>query len=148
MKQVKHGTGAWRTSHYAAINGNLYPTDGLGPVLQYLNLARGEDNFECIVSTSSPLKDRKLYAEKNFDIDYKWTKMDFQGGDINTSIIKMTMDRTIMVLCDETCPRPYSRDNLTQGTKGISTGPLLKLHYMDALRELLRETINGLKEIN
>ena len=46
MNQQKRGTGSWRTHHYATRNGNLYPTHGLGPVAQYMNLARGEDNFK------------------------------------------------------------------------------------------------------
>ncbi|MEI6865269.1 Gfo/Idh/MocA family oxidoreductase [Flavicella sp.] len=122
MKQVERGTGSWRTSQYANRDGNLYPTHGLGPIAQYMNLARGEDNFERIVSLSSPAKGRELYAKNNFGKDHKWNQLDFKGGDINTSIIKTTMGRTIMVQWDETSPRPYSRHNLIQGTKGTLTG--------------------------
>lgn len=122
MGQVERGTGSWRTPHYANRNGNLYPTHGLGPVAQYMNLSRGDDNFERIVSLSSPGKGRNLYAKKNFAPDHKWNQMDFKGGDMSTSIIKTTMGRTIMVQWDETSPRPYSRHNLIQGTKGTLTG--------------------------
>ena len=38
MSQEERGTGSWRTHHYATGNGNLYPTHGLGPVAQYMNL--------------------------------------------------------------------------------------------------------------
>ena len=65
MKQVERGTGSWRTYHYANRNGNLYPTHGLGPVAQYMNLARGEDNFKRINSFSSPGRGRNAYAKKN-----------------------------------------------------------------------------------
>ena len=41
MEEVERGTGSWRTFHYAKRNGNLYPTHGLGPVAQYMNLGRG-----------------------------------------------------------------------------------------------------------
>lgn len=122
MNSVDRGTGSWRTYEYAKRNGNLYPTHGLGPVAQYMNLARGEDNFERIVSMSSPGKGRNLYAKKNFDKDHKWNQLDFKGGDMNTSIIQTTLGRTIMVQWDETSPRPYSRHNLIQGTKGTLTG--------------------------
>ena len=37
------GEGAWRPEYHTRINGNLSPTHGLGPVAQYMNLARGED---------------------------------------------------------------------------------------------------------
>jgi len=122
MNDVERGTGSWRTPHYAHRNGNLYPTHGLGPVAQYMNLARGEDNFKFINSFSSPGKGRNLYAAKNFPSDHKWNKLDFKGGDINTSIVKTHLGRTIMVQWDETSPRPYTRHNLIQGTKGTLTG--------------------------
>jgi predicted dehydrogenase len=122
MNSVDRGTGSWRTPHYAHRNGNLYPTHGLGPVAQYMNLARTEDNFGSIVSFSTPALGRKLYAEKNYPADHKWNKLDYKGGDLNTSIIKTTLGRTIMVQWDETSPRPYSRHNLIQGTKGTLAG--------------------------
>ena len=122
MNEVDQGTGSWRTPHYANRNGNLYPTHGLGPVAQYMNLARSEDNFKLINSFSSPGKGRNFYAAKNFDADHKWNQLDFKGGDMNTSIIKTELGRTIMIQWDETSPRPYTRHNLIQGTKGILTG--------------------------
>ena len=122
MENEDRGTGSWRTPHYANRNGNLYPTHGLGPVAQYMSLARTEDNFSRLVSFSSPAKGRKLYAAKNYSNDHKWNQLDYGGGDINTSIIKTNLGRTIMVQWDETSPRPYDRLNLIQGTKGILAG--------------------------
>lgn len=118
----ERSTGSWRTYHYANRDGNLYPTHGLGPVAQYMNLARGDDNFGRLVSFSSPGRGRSLYAEANFPPNHKWNQIDFKGGDINTSIIKTSLGRTIMVQWDETSPRPYSRHNLIQGTKGTLAG--------------------------
>lgn len=122
MEEQERGTGSWRTYHYAKRNGNLYPTHGLGPVAQYMNLARGEDTFGSLVSFSTPARGRALYAEKNYPKDHKWNQLNFKGGDLNTSIIKTTMGKTIMVQWDETSPRPYSRLNLIQGTKGTLAG--------------------------
>jgi len=122
MEEVERATGSWRTFHYAMRNGNLYPTHGLGPVAQYMNLARGEDNFDRLVSFSSPAKGRALYAKKNYPADHQWNQLSYEGGDMNTSIIKTTLGRTLMVQWDETSPRPYSRLNLIQGTKGTLAG--------------------------
>ena len=122
MEEQERGTGSWRTHHYAKRNGNLYPTHGLGPVAQYMNIARGEDTFNNLVSFSTPSMGRKLYSEKNYAADHKWNKLDYKGGDLNTSIIKTKLGRTIMVQWDETSPRPYSRHNLVQGTKGTLAG--------------------------
>jgi predicted dehydrogenase len=116
-------TGSWRTLQYAKRNGNLYPCHGLGPVAQYMNLARGEDNFRRLVSFSSPAKGRKLFAEKSTHLTKpEFKTLDYQCGDINTSIIKTVLGRTVMVQWDETSPRPYSRHNLIQGTKGTLKG--------------------------
>jgi len=122
MEEQERGTGSWRTHHYANRNGNLYPTHGLGPVAQYMNLGRKEDNFSSLVSFSTPAMGRKSYAEKNYAADHKWNKLDYKGGDMNTSIIKTNLGRTIMIQWDETSPRPYTRHNLIQGTKGILAG--------------------------
>ena len=118
MWSENRGCGSWRTYHYAARNGNLYPTHGLGPVAQYMSLARGEDTFDRIVSFSSPAKGRAAYAKKNFPADHKWNKLNFKCGDINNSIIKTANGRTIIVQWDETSPRPYDRKNMIQGTAG------------------------------
>lgn len=122
MEEQERGTGSWRTLHYAKRNGNLYPTHGLGPVAQYMNLAREEDNFKRLVSFSTPARGREAYAAKNYPADHKWNQLDYQGGDMNTTIIKTELGRTVMVQWDETSPRPYSRHNLIQGTKGTLAG--------------------------
>ena len=122
MEEQKRGTGSWRTHHYAKGRGNLYPTHGLGPVAQYMNLARGDDNFNTLISYSTPALGRKIYAEENYPSDHKWNKLNYKNGDLNTSIIKTNVGRTVMVQWDETSPRPYSRHNLIQGTKGTLAG--------------------------
>ncbi|MFI3244366.1 MAG: Gfo/Idh/MocA family oxidoreductase [Akkermansia sp.] len=122
MHEEKRGTGSWRTYHYAQRNGNLYTTHGLGPVAQYMNLCRGEDTFARISSFGSPALGRAKYAKENWPADHKWNKLKYECGDINTSIIKTHLGRTIMLQWDETSPRPYSRLNLIQGTTGTLAG--------------------------
>lgn len=123
MVDVKRGTGNWRTPYYAQPNGgNLYPTHGLGPVAQYMSIARTDDMFERLVSFASPGRGRALYAKANFPPDHKWNQMKFECGDISTQIIKTKLGRTIMVQWDETSPRPYTRHDLIQGTKGTLAG--------------------------
>lgn len=62
---IGDSTGSWRTYRYAKRNGNLYPCHGLGPVAQYMSLARTEDNFRRLVSSGSPAKGRKPFAGKS-----------------------------------------------------------------------------------
>ena len=123
MKELPRGTGSWRTKYYSKANGgNLYPTHGLGPVAQYMGIGRTEDMFERLVSFASPGRGRALYARKNFPPDHQWNQMKFECGDISTQLIKTKLGRTIMVQWDETSPRPYTRHDLIQGTKGTVAG--------------------------
>ncbi|HRF60614.1 MAG TPA: Gfo/Idh/MocA family oxidoreductase [Fimbriimonadaceae bacterium] len=121
MHEIEHGTGSWRTLHYARRNGNLYPTHGLGPVAQYMNINRG-DRFDYMSSASSPARVRAQYAAQKFPEGHSRRKLKFVCGDINTSIIKTIRGRTIMVQWDEQLPRPYTRHNFVQGTKGAFGG--------------------------
>ncbi len=121
MHEVEHGTGSWRTYEYVKHNGNLYPTHGLGPVAQYMNINRG-DRLDYMSSVSSPSRARELYAKANFPADHKWNKVKFQCGDISTTIAKTVNGKTLMIQWDEQLPRPYTRHNLIQGTKGIWAG--------------------------
>lgn len=122
MEEVEHGTGSWRTLHYAKRNGNLYPTHGLGPVAQYLGINRG-DRFDYLASVASPALGRPRYAKLKYPPDHKWNQIKvWNCGDMVNTIVKTAMGRSILVQWDETSPRPYSRINLIQGTKGTFTG--------------------------
>ncbi len=122
MNDLPHGTGSWRTWHYAKRNGNLYPTHGLGPVAQYMGINRG-DRFDYLSSVSSPALGRPAYAKSHFPPDHQWNKIaTWNCGDMCTTIVKTAQGRTIMVQWNETSPRPYSRINLIQGTRGIYAG--------------------------
>lgn len=112
----------WRSGHFAARNGNLYPTHGVGPIAQYMSIARGEDTFERIVSLGSPARGRELFARAELSDNHPLQGTRFDCADINTSIIRTRLGRTIMVQWDETSPRPYDRKNLIQGTRGTLAG--------------------------
>ena len=121
MKEVDRKTGSWRTGWHAKRNANLYPTHGLGPVSQYMNINRG-DRFDYLTSVSSPALGRAAYAKREFAPDHQRNKLTYIAGDINSSLIKTKLGRTIMVQHDTTTPRPYSRHNLIQGTNGVFAG--------------------------
>ena len=116
------GCGSWRTYHYAERNGNLYPTHGLGPVAQYMSLARGEDMFERIVSLGSPALGRAAYAQKHFPPEHRWNSMEYRCADVSSAIIRTVRGRTILLQWDETTPAPYDRRNIIRGTEGALAG--------------------------
>lgn len=121
MKDIDSGTGSWRTQWHARMDGNLYPTHGLGPVSQYMNINRG-DRFDYISSTSSAAMGRAAYAKREFPAAHERNQLEYIAGDINTSMIKTAQGRSIMIQHDTTTPRPYSRHNLIQGTNGVFAG--------------------------
>lgn len=111
----------WRVYHSMKRNGNLYPTHGLGPIAQCMNVNRG-DRFDYLVSMSSPSRGLQEYALKTLGPDHPFTKAKYKLGDVNTSLIKTVNGKTIYLVHDTNLPRPYSRINLIQGTKGITQG--------------------------
>jgi len=121
MREVERGTGSWRTVHYMKRNGNLYPTHGLGPVAQYMNINRG-DRLDYLSSVSCNSRVREIYAKNNFPPDHKWNKGKFVCGDLSTTICRTVNGKTLMIQWDEQLPRPYTRHNLIQGTKGCFGG--------------------------
>jgi len=146
MFEEERGTGSWRTLQYEKKKGNLYPTHGLGPVSQYMNLLRSEDNFKTIVSFSTPSMGRKKFAKENFSENHKWNELNYQNGDLNTSIIKTHLGRTIMVQWDETSPRPYTRLNLIQGTKGILAGGPTRAAFDDGFENFTKDSHKWIKD--
>lgn len=118
MFEEEHGEGSWRTYHLANSQGNLYTTHGVGPLAHCMDVNRG-DYFDHIVSMSSPARGRGLFAREKFAPEHKWNAIpEWKCGDVNTSIIKLMSGKTMMVQWDETSPRPYSRHNYLQGTRG------------------------------
>ena len=109
--------GDWRRDYHEQFNGNLYPTHGLGPVAQYLGIGRG-DQFKFLVSMSSSEKGLSTWRDKHSPNGGKHAKETYICGDMNTSMIKTELGRTIMIQHDVISPRPYSRINALSGTGG------------------------------
>ncbi len=113
-------TNMWRLRENATRNGNLYPTHGLGPVCQALKINRG-DRMEHLSSVSTAdfsmgPKEKELVAGDPFYDEWKNSKF---RGNLNTSIIKTALGKTIMVQHDTSSTQPYSRIHLVKGTKGM-----------------------------
>ncbi len=121
LKIRDYGDGLWLGAHHAQRNGNLYPTHGLGPVAWNLDLERG-NRMEYIVSMSSKARGMNLYAKDHLPEGHPYREREYINGDVNSSLIKTTDGETIILKHDTDLPRPYSRRNLVQGTRGIVRG--------------------------
>ncbi len=111
----------WRLKENATRNGNLYPTHGLGPVCQIMNINRG-DRMISMESKSSidfmmGAKAKELAATDDFFKPY--ANAHFRGN-MNTSSIRTQNGKTIMIQHDVTSPNIYSRIHKIVGTKGTA----------------------------
>jgi Oxidoreductase family, NAD-binding Rossmann fold len=121
IKFSDRGEGLWRRAWAMKHDANLYPTHGLGPVANCMDINRG-DRFEYLVSMSSPSRALPLYAKEHFPEGSPQRAETFVLGDVNVSLIKTAKGRTIYVSHDTNLPRPYSRIHLVQGTRGLFQG--------------------------
>jgi len=119
--------GLWRRAHSRERNGNLYPTHGLGPIANCMDINRG-DQFSYLVSMSSPSRGLSDYARENYPEGDPKRSETFALGDVNASMIKTALGRTIYVVHDTNLPRPYTRIHMLQGSKGIFQGYPNRLH--------------------
>ena len=127
IKFSTEGEGLWRRAHAMRRNGNLYPTHGLGPIAQCMDINRG-DRFDHLVSMSSNARGLELYAAEHFPAGDPRRNERFRLGDVNVTLIRTANGRTVYLGHNCDSPRPYSRINLLQGTKGIFSGYPDRVH--------------------
>ena len=108
----------WRTEHSIHRNGDVYPTHGIGPVAEYLNINRG-NRFDYLTSTATKARGLHKYIVDQAGEDHPNAKIKFKLGDIITTVIRTVNDETITVQHDTNSPRPYSLGFRVQGTEGI-----------------------------
>lgn len=130
LGEVLHGEGAyihglqpfwnqywnnWRMDYNRKHRGDLYPTHGIGPVCQAMNMHRG-DKMNFLVSV-----DTKAVGNPEFIKEQTGEEVtDFRNGDHTSTLIKTQKGKTILVEHNVTSPRPYSRMYQLTGTKGFA----------------------------
>lgn len=108
----------WRTEHSVHRNGDLYPTHGIGPVAEMIDINRG-NRFISLSSFATKSRGLHEYIVKNGGEDHPNAKVKFKLGDVVTTMIRCANGETILLQHDTSLPRPYSLGFRVQGTKGI-----------------------------
>ncbi|MEO5684552.1 MAG: Gfo/Idh/MocA family oxidoreductase [Chitinophagaceae bacterium] len=108
----------WRTNHSVHRNGDLYPTHGIGPVAQMIDINRG-NRFLSLSSFASKSRGLHEYVVSKGGENHPNAKVEFKLGDVVTTHIKCANGETILLEHDTNLPRPYSLGFRVQGTKGI-----------------------------
>ena len=114
----------WRIQENIERNGNLYPTHGVGSICQIMDINYG-DKMEFLVSVSSDdFMMRKAIndaaAKDEFWKPFAEGANKGHRGNMNTSTIRTSKGRTIMVQHDITSPNVYSRIHRVSGTKAAA----------------------------
>lgn len=130
LGEVIHGEGAyihglqqfwdaywndWRMDFNKKHRGDVYPTHGLGPVCQAMNIHRG-DKMNFLVSMDTKAVSNPAFLKEKRGEDVK----DFRNGDHTMTMIRTENGKTIMIQHDVTSPRPYNRLYQISGTKGFA----------------------------
>lgn len=135
----------WRTEHSIHRNGDLYPTHGIGPIANYININRG-NRFISLNSFSSKSRGLHNHIVKGGGENHPNAKINFKLGDVVTTHIKCANGETILLEHDTSLPRPYSLGFRVQGTEGLwmdvnngiyIEGKSAKPHRWDAAKEWL-----------
>ena len=71
---------------------------------------------------SGPSRGLQNWAQEHFPAGSPQRAEKFVLGDVNVSLIRTVRGKTIYVSHDTNLPRPYSRINLVQGTRGLFQG--------------------------
>src|SRR5688572_7654836 len=85
----------WRTDHSVNRNGDLYPTHGIGPIANYININRG-NRFLSLCSFSSKARGLHNHIVKQGGKDHANAKVSFKLGDVVTTSISCFNGETIL----------------------------------------------------
>lgn len=130
LGEILHGEGAyihnlepfwadywnnWRLEYNKDHRGDVYPTHGIGPVCQAMNIHRG-DKMNFLVSMDTKAVNIPAFIEKTTGEKLE----DFKNGDHTMTMIRTEKGRTIMIQHDVASPRPYNRLYQLSGTNGFA----------------------------
>ncbi|MDH8702685.1 putative dehydrogenase [Dysgonomonadaceae bacterium PH5-43] len=105
----------WRMDYNMKHRGDLYPTHGIGPVCQALNIHRG-DKMNFLVSVDTKAVGNNEYVKNKTGKEPE----NFRNGDHTSTLIRTEKGKSILIEHNVTSPRPYSRMYQLTGTKGFA----------------------------
>lgn len=105
----------WRLQFNATHRGDLYPTHGLGPVAQALDINRG-DRFTSLVAMDTKSVNGKEILRTWRGVE----NLEFKNGDLVCTLLRTEKEKTVLIEHDVMTPRPYNRMYQLVGTKGYA----------------------------
>ena len=108
--------GDWRMTYNKDHHGDVYPTHGIGPICQDLNIHRG-DRMEILVSMDTDAFAGQEIADKRYG---KGAVAKYANGDNTSTLIRTHNGKSLLVEHNVVTPRPYNRMYQVTGTKGFA----------------------------
>jgi len=105
----------WRMDYNQRHRGDIYPTHGLGPVTQLLNIHRG-DRMKTLVAMDTKAVGGPEYIKTNTGKDAEF----FRNGDHTTTLIRTEQGKVIEIQHNVMNPQPYNRKYILTGTRGFA----------------------------
>lgn len=105
----------WRLDYNMRHRGDVYPTHGLGPVAQALNIHRG-DRMKTLVAMDTESFNGKELVRQMADS----TCNSFRNGDHTTTLIRTQNGKVIEIQHNVMTPQPYNRLYQLTGTRGFA----------------------------
>lgn len=106
----------WRLKYNMEHRGDIYPTHGLGPVAQLMNIHRG-DRFKILVAMDT----KSIHGRELVEAKTGQACDNFRNGDHTTTLIRTELGKVIEIQHDVMNPQPYNRLYKCIGTKGYAT---------------------------
>ncbi len=158
LGEIVHGEGAyihglqpfwdeywnnWRMDYNEKHRGDVYPTHGLGPVCQAMNIHRG-DKLNYLVSVDAKQISSINYLKEKRGEDIT----EFRNGEHTSTLISTEKGKSILIEHNVNSPRPYSRMFQLTGTKGFANkypiqGYALNAGELDAELSKNHENLNA-----
>ena len=104
----------WRLRYNKDYRGDIYPTHGLGPIAQVMNIHRG-DRMETLVAM-----DTRSFNGKQLVKDRTGEDVDFRNGDHTTTLIRTSQGKVLEIHHNVMTPQPYNRMYQLTGTEGFA----------------------------
>jgi len=104
----------WRLDFNQTHRGDVYPTHGLGPVCQLLDIHRGDRMTTLVAMDTKAVTGPELVKERTGE------DVEFLNGDHTMTMIRTENGKTIQIQHDVMNPRPYNRMYQLTGTKGFA----------------------------
>ena len=110
----------YRLKNYTLRNCDNYPTHEIGPIAKLLDITRGNKFISLTSVSTKGGVGLEEFAKSEQSPDPTLRNERFAQGDIVVTTITCANGEVVTLRLDTTLPRPYSREFIVRGTKGLA----------------------------